>query len=83
MANIVQWMVNAKKGEVYEYARGNLAFMRHEASVNFIQQRPMPAAQLDMLDQARDAWTAYAKGLITLVQRRKGHDDFSYLAMRL
>lgn len=83
MADLVTWMVKAKRGESMQYARGNLASMREESRVLYVEKKPIPPQTEIMLDNARTAWHAYEKGMVTLVQRRMGWDDFSYIAQKV
>jgi len=70
------WVAQAAPGEVLEYHRGLLAFDR----TAFGKFKDTPArAALDQL--ASRAYALAEQGLIHLVQRRHGPDDFSYLAI--
>jgi len=79
----VNWMAAAQRGEAYEYARGNLAYNRWLRTRLKQAEEPVPAELNAACDAANDAWRAYKDGLVTLIQRRMGRDDFSYIAVRL
>lgn len=79
----VNWMATALRGDVYEYARGNVSYSRWKRT-RLLMADEAPDAELNLIcDQAADAWRAFERGLVTLVQRRMGRDDFSYMAIRL
>jgi hypothetical protein len=83
MADFVIWMINAKKGESMEYARGNLAAIREETRLLHLEKKPTEPHVKGMLSNANVAFDAYMNGEVALVQRRMGIDDFSYIAQKL
>jgi hypothetical protein len=79
---LADWLVSAKRGEAFEYARGDLAHSRYWR----VRRRMMDQATPDLdpvCDAGEDAWRLFLAGRVTLTQRRLGKDNFSYLAVRL
>jgi len=70
------WVAQASPGDSLEYHRGFLAL-----NANIDSQTPASDARRELARVARIAWRAAEKGLVHLVQRRNGPDDFSYLAI--
>ena len=70
------WLGQAHPGAQLVYHRGLLAL---DASIN--NQTPRSDARHELARVARRAWWAAQQGLVDLVQRRNGPDDFSYLAI--
>jgi hypothetical protein len=70
------WIGQAIPGDVLEYYRGFLAMD------TFSHGSPLAAGdRAELVRLARRAWHASERGLIHLVQRRHGPDDYSYLAI--
>lgn len=70
------WVGQAAPGNILEYHRGFLAL----DTILHGMRLPEPnRAELNRV--ARRAWWAAEKGLVHLVQRRHGPDDYSYLAI--
>ncbi|MBI2717213.1 MAG: hypothetical protein HYX36_00395 [Rhizobiales bacterium] len=74
--NFCGWIGQASPGDTLEYHRGLLA---HDVSPQNKQRGEDERAEL--LRIARRAWWASEKGLVHLVQRRHGADDYSYLVI--
>ena len=70
------WLGQAHPGAQLAYHRGLLAL---DASIN--SQTPKSDARHELSRVARRAWWAAEQGLVHLVQRRNGPDDFTYLAI--
>lgn len=70
------WMGQAAPGEVREYHRGYLV---HD--IMPYGRQPNDGAHLELRRVARRAMWAAEHGLVHLVQRRHGCDDYSYLAI--
>ena len=70
------WLGQAHPGDALVYHRGVLAL---DASIN--SQTPGSDARRELGRVGRRAWWAANQGLIHLVQRRNGADDFSYIAI--
>lgn len=70
------WIAQASPGDSLEYHRGLLAL-----DANIDSQTPASDARRELARVARIAWRAAEKGLVHLVQRRNGPDDFSYIAV--
>ena len=70
------WLGQAHPGDALVYHRGLLAL---DASIN--SQTPKSDARHELGRIARRAWWAAEQGLIHLLQRRNGPDDFTYLAI--
>jgi hypothetical protein len=70
------WLGQAHPGDALVYHRGVLAL---DASIN--SQTPSSDARRELARVARRAWWAAEQGLIHLLQRRNGPDDFTYLAI--
>lgn len=81
--SVLEWVANARHGDAYEYARGNLAYSRQRRAQLRFADAEIPAALDRLCDAAEDAWRLYEAGKVTLVQHRAGRDDFRYLAIRL
>lgn len=70
------WLARAKAGDVLVYHRGVLACdTNHAASTLAAGQR------IELAHLARSARWAADEGIIHLLQRREGPDQFSYLAV--
>ena len=74
--NLCGWIGQASPGAMLEYHRGHLA---HDVSPQNKKRGEDERAEL--LRIARRAWWASEKGLVHLVQRRHGADDYSYLVI--
>lgn len=73
------WVAKAKPGSALEYHRGALsADCRDEA----IEHEPPPGSALILRNTRRAVHEAHAAGLVTLVQKRHGDNDTSYIAIR-
>ncbi len=70
------WLGQAHPGDALVYHRGVLAL---DASIS--SQTPDSDAHRELGRVARRAWWAAEQGLIHLLQRRNGPDDFTYLAI--
>jgi len=70
------WVAQAVPGDRMEYHRGLLAM---DASID--GQTPKSDARRELARVARRAWWAASQGLVHLVQRRNGSDDFTYIAI--
>jgi hypothetical protein len=70
------WIGQATPGDVVEYHRGFLAL-----DVTPIALHIPPEVRNELGRVARRAMKASEQGLVHLVQRRNGTDDFSYLAI--
>jgi len=70
------WLGQANPGDRLAYHRGMLAM---DASID--GQTPKSDARRELARVARRAWWAAEKGLVHLVQRRNGPDDFTYTAI--
>lgn len=73
---------SAPAGTRAEYARGNLADKRYQRTILLQKKCDVPMDLTEEMDAANVAWEMYEHGLVTLVQERRGHDDFSYIAVR-
>lgn len=70
------WLKTAAPGDTLEYHRGFLVLdVRPDSS------RLVPADRTILAQVARRAYWAAEQGLVHLVQRRHGPDDYSYLAI--
>jgi len=70
------WIAQAEPGDVLEYHRGFLSVDRLRG------MSKLPPGERDCLGALADcAFAAAERGLIHLVQRRHGPDDYSYLAI--
>jgi hypothetical protein len=79
LVNAIQfcaWVGQASAGDKLEYHRGLLAMDAGECSQSFEGHR-----RRELNRVARRAWWAAEQGLIHLLQRRNGIDDFSYIAI--
>ena len=70
------WLGQAHPNDVLVYHRGMLAM---DASID--GQTPKSDARRELARVGRITWRAAEKGLVHLVQRRCGPDDYSYLAI--
>ncbi len=70
------WVGQAAPGDMLEYHRGFLALDTMPQGTRLAEQERAELARV-----ARRAWWAAERGLIHLVQRRHGTDDYSYLAI--
>ncbi len=70
------WLGQAHPGAQLIYHRGLLAL---DASIN--SQTPKSDVRHELARVARRAWWAASQGLVHLIQRRNGPDDFTYLAI--
>lgn len=74
--NLCGWIGQASPGAILEYHRGYLAL---DASPQ--GKRLDDEERAELLRIARRAWWASEKGLVHLVQRRHGPDDYSYFVI--
>ena len=72
--NLCGWIGRASPGAILEYHRGLLALDVSPQGKRFNDDDRAELARV-----ARRAWWASEKGLVHLVQRRHGNDDYSYL----
>ena len=70
------WIGQALPGDVLEYHRGFLAL-----DVTAVALHIPPKVREELARTAGRAMRACEQGLVHLVQRRNGKDDFSYLAI--
>ena len=70
------WAGHALPGDVLEYHRGFLALDGHPQGTQLAECDRAALARL-----AREAWRAAELGLVHLVQRRHGDNDYAYLAI--
>tara|TARA_B100001105_G_scaffold234008_1_gene208307 strand:- start:340 stop:681 length:342 start_codon:yes stop_codon:yes gene_type:complete len=70
------WLGQANPGDALVYHRGLLAL---DAGLN--SQTLDSNARRELARVARRAWWVASQGLVHLVQRRNGVDDFSYIAI--
>ena len=70
------WLGQASPGDALEYHRGFLAL---DACPD--GQTPKSDERREIARVARRAWWAAQQGLVHLVQRRNGPDDFTYIAI--
>lgn len=70
------WIGNAAPGDILEYHRGFLALDTIPPGAG-----GAGPGRRELAHVARRAWWAAERGLIDLVQRRHGANDFSYLAV--
>lgn len=74
--NLCGWIGQASPGAILEYHRGYLAL-----DVSPQGKRLSDEARAELVRVAQRAWWASEKGLVHLVQRRHGADDYSYFAI--
>jgi hypothetical protein len=74
--NLCGWIGQAQPGAMLEYHRGLLALDVSPQGKRFSDDDRAELARV-----ARRAWWASEKGLVHLVQRRHGADDYSYLVI--
>lgn len=70
------WIGQATPGDVFEYYRGFLAF-----DITTQNTRLGERERAELARMARRAFLASETGLVHLVQRRHGPEDYSYLAV--
>lgn len=75
-----KWLLGATPGEKAEYHRG-LSLTHERPGIDSPVLRTASGAQ-SRANAAGLAWQAYEKGAVTLVQRRNGYADTSYLAIK-
>lgn len=80
---IAEFVATAARGAQIEYARGNLSLARWERTELSRARVEVPEPLHLVCDAAHEAWRAHLRGDVTLIQRRMGKDDFSYIAVRL
>lgn len=81
--SILEWAAQAKRGDQYTYARGNLAGSRFDHA-QALKNDIAPSADDDAnVASGSDAWRLHERRQVALVQRRMGVDDFAYIAQRL
>jgi hypothetical protein len=79
---LADWLASAKRGEAFEYARGDLAHSRYWRVRRRMMDQPTP--DLDgICDAGEDAWRLFLAGRVTLTQRRLGKHKLAYFAVRL
>ncbi len=70
------WIAQADSGDFLEYHRGLLAL-----DASLYGQTFKGETRSELARVARRAWWAAEQGLVHLVQRRNGPDNFSYIAI--
>jgi hypothetical protein len=70
------WLGQARPGDALTYHRGFLAL---DASISSNEFTDHQRRELNRV--ARRAWWAATQGLVDLVQRRHGRDDYSYIVV--
>jgi hypothetical protein len=70
------WIGQAAPGDILEYHRGFLV-----VDVAPQGERLAPEERGELIRVAQRAWWASEKGLVHLVQRRSGSEEFRYLAI--
>jgi hypothetical protein len=74
--DLLAWLGQAAVGDVLEYYRGFLAMDTFSHGSHLAAHD-----RVELVRLAQRAWFASERGLIHLVQRRHGPDDYSYLAI--
>lgn len=72
----VDWLVEAKPGDTIVYHRGFLPLDTHQPA-----RRMADPDRLELARLAEHALLAASRGLVFLLQRRHGAEDYSYLAV--
>ena len=80
-AGFEAWLQIARPGSLIEYHRGQLCVDRQH-KVNAPRNTPENKARDVLHELATRALRASERGLVHLVQRRRGPEDFSYLAIK-
>ena len=73
---LAAWIGQAAPGDILEYHRGFLVL-----DIMSRGSRLSPPDRAELCLVARRAWWASERGLVHLLQRRHGTDDYSYLAV--
>lgn len=74
--DFVDWLVAAQPGDQFVYHRGFLALDTYRPA-----RRMADLERLELVRLAEHALRAASHGLVFLVQRRHGEEDYSYLAI--
>ncbi len=74
--DLCAWLGQAAPGDLLEYHRGFLALDTMPQGMRLAERERTELARV-----ARRAWWAAERGLVHLLQRRNGPDDFTYLAI--
>ena len=80
-ARFEAWLQTARPGSPIEYHRGHLCVDRQHV-FDAPDNAPENKARSALNDLATRALRAAERGLVHLVQRRHGPEDFSYLAIK-
>ena len=80
-ARFEAWLQTARPDSLIEYHRGLLSIDRQQGFVA-PYNAPVNKARAELHSLAIRALRAADRGLVHLVQRRHGHEDFSYLAIK-
>lgn len=79
---LVEWLATARRGDSFEYGRGNLAYARYWRVRRRLADES--SAEFDAIcDAGEDAWRLYESHKVALVQRRVAEDCFAYIAQKL
>ena len=73
---LAAWIGQAAPGDILEYHRGFLVL-----DIMSRGSRLSPPDRAELCLVARRAWWASERGLVHLLQRRHGADDYSYLVV--
>ena len=77
---LLEWAATARRGEVFEYARGDLAILREEYRLSGRNDRYF--AEAGMIYDAGDAWKLHESRKVALFQRRLSPGCFAYVAVK-
>ena len=80
-AGFEAWLQTARPGSLIEYHRGHLCIDRQQ-KFDAPDNAPENKVRAALNDLATRALRASDRGLVHLVQRRHGREDFSYLAIK-
>lgn len=72
------WVNKAKKGEKVMYFDGFLLYERQVLINNGVMRDQFP----QRLKTAIMAWKLYLDGVLTLVQRKRDHNQYEYIAIK-
>ena len=81
VAGFEAWLQTARPGSLIEYHRGHLCVDRRQ-KFGTTGDAPENTARAVLHDLATRALRASERGLVHLVQRRHGGDDYSYFAIK-
>lgn len=74
-----KWASHAKRGQKASYFRG---WLMHERMTNHSSRTTGPNAAL-YFKTCNKAWEFYTMGVVTLVQKRMGEEDYIYMAVKV